>query len=216
MIIVGAKGFAKEVLEIIYQQEQDETQQLVFYDDVTVNGPTLLYDSYTILNNVEAAKTYLNKEDKRFVLGIGNPYIRFKLSNKFKEMGGRLVSTISNRASIGKHEVCIDPGCNIFEHTVISNDVTIGEGVIVYYNSLVTHDVTIGNYVELSPGAVLLGRCQIGDFTHIGSGATILQDIKVGKGVVVAAGAVVTKDVPDFCMVAGVPATIKKKYKPFE
>ncbi|MCX7549058.1 hypothetical protein OS188_13965 [Xanthomarina sp. F1114] len=38
--------------------------------------------------------------------------------------------------------------------------------------------------------------------------------IKIGKGDKVAVGAVVTKDVPDYCMVAGVPAVIKKQLKP--
>lgn len=213
MLVLGAKGFAKEVLEIIYQQEMDETHNLVFYDDITENGPKMLYDTYPILKTKEAAQKYLKTVDNRFVLGIGNPFLRFKLSNIFTALGGELTTTLSLKAGIGKHQISIDAGCNIFEQTIISNDVSIGKGVIVYYNSLITHDVTIGNFVELSPGSVLLGRCTIGDFTHIGSGATILQDIKIGKGVVVAAGAVVTKDVPDYCMVAGVPAVIKKQLK---
>lgn len=216
MLVLGAKGFAKEVLEIIYQQEMDETHNLVFYDDITENGPKMLYDTYPILKTKEAAQKYLSTVDNRFVLGIGNPFLRFKLTKMFESLGGVLASTISLKAGIGKHNISIDEGCNIFEQTIISNDATLGKGVIVYYNTLITHDVKVGNYVELSPNVVLLGRCVVGDFTHIGSGATILQDIKIGKGVVVAAGAVVTKDVPDYCMVAGVPAVIKKQLKSFD
>lgn len=212
MLIVGAKGFAKEVLEIVYQQPTDLTNELVFYDDVNTEGPDRLYDQYTILKTRDAAKTYLTTVDKRFVLGIGSPYVRLKLATLFESMGGVLTSVISTKAVIGHHQISIGEGCNVFEQTIISNDVSIGKGVIVYYNSLITHDVTVGDFVELSPGSVLLGRCSVGDLTHIGSGATILQDIKVGKGVVVAAGAVVTKDVPDNCMVAGVPAQIKKTW----
>lgn len=214
MLVVGAKGFAKEVLEIIYQQKDDVSGNLVFYDDVTTDGPNELYDRYPILKSKEAAINYFKTVDNRFVLGIGNPFLRYKLTAIFEALGGELTSTISLKANVGSHGITIGAGCNVFEQTIISNDVTIGKGVIVYYNSLITHDVFVGNFVELSPGAVLLGRSSIGDFTHIGSGATILQDIKIGKGVVVAAGAVVTKDVPDYCMVAGVPAVIKKRLIP--
>ena len=42
----------------------------------------------------------------------------------------------------------------------------------------------------------------------IGSGATILCGLTIGEGALVAAGAVVTKDVPDYALVAGVPARI--------
>lgn len=210
MLVIGAKGFAKEVLEIIYQEKNDLTEQLVFYDDVSLAGPMFLYEKYPILKTKEAARTYFKTIDNKFALGIGNPFLRYKLTTIFESLGGVLTSTISEKAAIGKHQIGIGAGCNVFEQTIISNDVTIGKGVIVYYNSLITHDVTVGDYVELSPGSVLLGRSSIGDFTHIGSGATILQDIKIGKGVVVAAGAVVTKDVPDNCMVAGVPAQVKK------
>ena len=44
----------------------------------------------------------------------------------------------------------------------------------------------------------------------IGGGATLAQGIRIGNGAVVAAGAMVTKDVPDYAVVAGNPATIKK------
>lgn len=40
---------------------------------------------------------------------------------------------------------------------------------------------------------------------------SVLQGVTIGAGCVIAAGTVVTKDVPENCLVAGVPATIKKR-----
>ncbi|WP_180000013.1 DapH/DapD/GlmU-related protein [Acinetobacter sp. YH12239] len=54
----------------------------------------------------------------------------------------------------------------------------------------------------------------IGHNTWIGACATILPGIKIGNFCVIAAGAVVTKDVPDYTVVAGVPAKPIKKLDP--
>jgi acetyltransferase-like isoleucine patch superfamily enzyme len=42
----------------------------------------------------------------------------------------------------------------------------------------------------------------------IGSNATILCGITIGEGALVGAGAVVTQSVPDYAVVAGVPARV--------
>lgn len=53
MLIIGAKGFAKEVLEVLHQQNIDHS--LVFYDDVN-SHIGVLYDKYEILSSIEEAK----------------------------------------------------------------------------------------------------------------------------------------------------------------
>lgn len=50
-------------------------------------------------------------------------------------------------------------------------------------------------------------RTDIGPDTWIGHGAIIKPDVTIGAGAIVASGAVVTRDVPDYMIVAGVPAT---------
>jgi acetyltransferase-like isoleucine patch superfamily enzyme len=47
----------------------------------------------------------------------------------------------------------------------------------------------------------------------IGMRSIILKGVTVGEGSIVAAGSVVTKDVPDYTLVAGNPAIIKKRLK---
>lgn len=209
MLIVGAKGFAKEVLEICYQN--NDLKQLAFYDDLNKETPDVLFNTFPVIKSITAAEEYIKNTDSRFTLGVGNPKIRESLYTKFQELGGGFTETISPKAEIGHFGIEMGAGCNILSNTVISNQVRIGKGVLVYFGSIITHDVTVGDFVEIAPGATLLGRCSIGKGTHIGSNATVLPDVKVGSHVVIAAGAVVTKDVPDNCMVAGVPATIKKQ-----
>jgi acetyltransferase-like isoleucine patch superfamily enzyme len=56
------------------------------------------------------------------------------------------------------------------------------------------------------------GGIVIGDQCWLGYGCEILSGVHVGRHSVVAARAVVTKNVPPFCIVAGNPAKIVKRY----
>ncbi len=208
MLIIGAKGFAKEVLEILHQLKQ--LDNIAFYDDVNKDIGDLLYGKFPILKDEEFVKKFFEKNGNEFTIGVGNPKLRYMLYQKFIKLGGEFVSTIHSQAQIGSYDVSIGNGCNVLTNSIFSNSVNIGVGCIVYYNVIITHDCVVGDFVELSPNAILLGNVKVGSFTQIGANATILPNIKIGKNVIVGAGSVVTKDVPDFCMVAGVPAEIKK------
>lgn len=208
MLIVGAKGFAKELLEIFHQK--GETAGLCFYDDVSPNFPDVLYGEFKVVKSEAEAQNYFRNTDKRFTMGIGNPVLRQKLQRKFTELGGEFTTTQSPFAEIGSFGIDIGEGCNILGGVKISNDVKIGKGTMIYYNSVITHDVEIGEFCEISPSVNILGRAKIGNFVQIGTGSIIFPDVEIGDYAIIAAGSVVRNSVPRNVMVAGAPAVIKK------
>jgi maltose O-acetyltransferase len=56
-------------------------------------------------------------------------------------------------------------------------------------------------------------KVTIGDDVWIGTRVIILPGVNIGKGSIIGAGSVVTKDVPDYAVVAGVPAKVIKYRK---
>jgi sugar O-acyltransferase (sialic acid O-acetyltransferase NeuD family) len=214
MLIIGAKGFAKEVLEVLHQQNQLEN--VCFYDDINEDIPNRLYNKYLVLRSTQEATIYFKEVSNKFTIGIGNPILRKKLYDKFTSLGGEFTSTISPMAIISSFDVNIGIGSNVLSGSVFSNGCEVGMGCIVYYNSIITHDCKVGDFVEISPSVTLLGRSKVGSYSRIGSNATILPDIEIGKNVTIGAGSVVTKDLPDNCVAVGIPAKIIKELSPLE
>jgi sugar O-acyltransferase (sialic acid O-acetyltransferase NeuD family) len=207
MIIVGASGHAKEVFDIC-----QNTENLYFFDNVTGFEKPFLFDK-KIIQSFDELLDITNSKD--FILGLGGVKHRYNLYHKFIDLNFSPKSVIATSAQVSP-SANLDEGLNIMSFVLIGPDSSIGTGSLINAFSSIHHDVVIGNFVEVSPGVKILGNCTIGAFTTIGTNATILPKVKIGENVIVAAGAVVTTDVPDNCMVAGVPATIKKELKPKE
>ncbi|MNQ59060.1 putative acetyltransferase EpsM [compost metagenome] len=214
MLVVGARGFAKEVLEVVHQLNQ--LDHLVFYDDVNNDAPESLFGQFPVLRTLEDAHDYFERIDNRFSIGIGNPVLRKKMYDVFSSLGGEFVSTISPLAYIGSYDVEIGLGSTILPGVIFSNSVKLGKGCLIYYNSIVTHDCVVGDFVEMSPRVTVLGRCEIGSYTQLGANCTVLPNIKIGENVIVGAGTIVTKNIPDNCMVVGVPGKIIKELTPLD
>ena len=208
MLIIGAKGHAKEVLGVI--EQCGESCEIVFFDDVSTDLPDRLFGRYPILRNIHQAQDALSK-DNRFVLGVGDPFIRYSLAQKFLALNGEMVSIISPYSRVGNHNVLLGRGLNVMTGAIITNDVAIGEGTLINAGCSIHHDTRIGIYCEISHGVRVTGRCAMGDFCSIGTGAVLIPKVRLGNNVVVAAGAVVTRDVGNDIQVVGIPARPVKK-----
>jgi sugar O-acyltransferase (sialic acid O-acetyltransferase NeuD family) len=205
MLIAGAKGFARQLLDIVFQLGMEN--ELVFYDDYDpeINS---VYE-YPVIKSVSAAEDYFSKNGPAFILGTGNPALRLQMSRRLSQAGGICQSIISPLSRIARYAKIGEGSC-ILTGAVVENNAVLGEGVLVNLNAMVCHDCQIGDFVEVSPGAILTGQIIVGKSSFIGSGAIIKPGIQIGQNAIIAAGAVVIEDVPDNAMVAGVPAIIKR------
>lgn len=106
----------------------------------------------------------------------------------------------------------IGKNCKISSHSFICEGVVIEDGVFIGHGVMFTNDLypravtTSGDLQTEEDWEVVPTR--IKTMASVGSNATILAGINIGERAMIGAGAVVTKDVPDFAVVAGVPARI--------
>jgi acetyltransferase-like isoleucine patch superfamily enzyme len=130
---------------------------------------------------------------------------------------------IGDETSIGAF-VEIQRGSSVGMRCKISSHTFLCEGVTIEDECFIGHNVTFTN--DLYPAAVNPDGARqtskdwkvmptlVKRRASIGSGAVILCGVTIGENALVGAGAVVTKDVPEFAIVAGVPARIVRKSGP--
>ncbi len=210
MLIVGAKGMAKELLEIFSCEMKLQDNEILFFDNVSKNLPDLLFDRYRVLKDFHQVSEYFRKQSSKFTLGLGNPKLRKLMTDKFVSLGGELTTIISSKSHIGSFNTTIGKGCQIMQAAIITNNVTIGDGVLINLKSSISHDTVIGDFVEIACGVTISGRCYIEDNVFIGSNSVINPDITIGKNAIIGAGSVVIKNVPSNVTVLGNPAKIIK------
>ena len=211
MLVVGAKGFAKEVLELLYQNSYKK--KIVFFDDLSKEIPGKLYGQFSVINNIDDVINYFKKSGNNYTIGIGDPKKRKYIYNQFSEIGGKICSVYSVNSDIGHYNSTIEEGCIITSGVIITNDVKIGKACIININSTIGHDTSIGAFTEICPNVGISGNCKIGENVFIGTNATILPNVKIGVNSVVGAGSVVTKDIPDDTLAFGIPAKRIKSLK---
>jgi lipopolysaccharide O-acetyltransferase len=140
--------------------------------------------------------------------------------------------------TLGKGFSC-GPGL-IIDLFGVNSKIEIGDGVKAYHNLHIgaLDSVIIGNRVLIASGVYISDHShgnysgalhsspmeppvkrelvsnpiKIGDDVWLGENVSILPGVKIGNGSIIGAGAVVNSNIPEYCIAAGVPAKLIKKY----
>lgn len=120
-------------------------------------------------------------------------------------------TTIGPFVEVQKNAV-VGARCKISSHTFICEGVTIEDEVFIGHGVMFINDLyplATNDEGDLQTDADWrLVEIRVKRRASIGSNATILGGVTIGESSLVGAGAVVTRDVPDYAIVAGVPARV--------
>ena len=118
---------------------------------------------------------------------------------------------IGKRCSLGQNvnisnNVVVGDECKIQNNVSLYEGVELEDGVFCGPSCVFTNDLT--PRARFPKGSTGYKKTLIREGASIGANATIVCGHTIGRYAMVAAGAVVTKDVPDYALVAGVPARV--------
>jgi len=122
----------------------------------------------------------------------------------------------------GEPVIVIEDNCAIGTDTIISAknkihvepDVLIAQSVLIVDHNHAYEDIAVP---IVEQGITEGGRIRIGRGSWIARGATIIcpkGELTIGRNCVIAANSVVTRSIPDYSLVAGLPARIIRQYDP--
>ena len=101
-------------------------------------------------------------------------------------------------------------------HIICAHSVTFGERVLAANRVFVTdngHRYADVDVAIMDQRLEALAAVHIGDHSWIGENVCILG-ASIGRHCVIASNSVVNRDVPDYCVAAGAPAKIVRRYSP--
>lgn len=201
VIVLGASGHARSVVDIILQNNEYEVYGLVAGDKESG-----FWGIEVVGQDFDLQEIYDNGIQYAFI-AIGDNYIRERVSNKLKGIGYHLINVISKYAVISPYAK-LETGIVVMPGAVINAEVKIGEGCIINTNASIDHDDVIGEYSHIAPGCAISGSTKIGCKCFLGTGTNVIDSIVIEDEVTIGAGTVVIKNILKGSKVVGVPARI--------
>lgn len=202
IIIIGAGGFALEVIDIIEAiNSQNMKYQIVGILDDIKND--FILRNYHIIGKTNE---FLDFKDCSFVVAIANPKIREKIYSNLVESKMKTPNLIHPNSEISKQVLIEENNAVIVNcYTQISATAQIGKAVIIDSHSYIGHETIIKSFVTIYPSVSISGKCVINDYAEIGLGSNIIQGLTVGRNSFIGAGSTVINNIEENKIAVGVP-----------
>jgi sugar O-acyltransferase (sialic acid O-acetyltransferase NeuD family) len=203
LLIVGAGGFGREVLNYAY----DTPPHLRKWEiGGFLDSRSQILDGFNCLHRVVGdPETYEPNPDDVFICALGDGAMRLKYGRMLQERGAKFVNLASPTLDMSA-DVRLGVGCIFAAYVGISTNVTIGDFVVINSRATVGHDAVLGAGCTLSAHCDVGGGAVLEEEVFMGSHAVILPKAIVGQGATVGAGSVVLRRVRPRTTVMGVPA----------
>ena len=207
IVIVGAGGFGREVLEIFndLNKQKKKWNILGFIDNnKAIHGKTI--NKYRVLGGLD---WFENHRDVGCICAIGEPKTKKKVVEMLKKMDVKFYNAI-HPSVIMSEFIEFGEGIIICAGTILTVNIKIGNHVIINLNCTIGHDAVIEDYCSLMPTVKINGNNHLYEGVYIGTGAAFIHQVSVGAWSTIGAGAVVINDIPENVVAVGTPAKVIK------
>jgi UDP-perosamine 4-acetyltransferase len=200
LIIIGAGGHARSVIDIALQNAQYEIVGCIDPTPGDVLG-------IPVIGGDSDLESLLADGIQCVFVALGDNQRRHALFDRAVSMGFEPVNIVSRHAMIS-HRVQLGKGICIMAGAAINVNTVVNDNCIINTCCSIDHDCKIGKSSHIAPGVALSGTVNIGSGVHLGTGSAVIDRISIGDWSYIGAGAVVVRDLPPSVMAYGVPAKI--------
>lgn len=202
LIIVGAGGFGREVLQWAKHCNAVKSQWNIkgFIDD----NADALKGFECDRQIIGSIKEYAIQDNEVFAIAVAIPRVKKAIVEQLKSRGAVFTQIIHPAAVLS--EFCsIGEGVIITANAKISPNVVIGDYVTLLGSGL-GHDAEVGAFSTITGNCSINGYVKVGEGAFVGSNSCIAPGKKIGAWSLVAMGSMVVRDVKEFTKVMGNPA----------
>jgi sugar O-acyltransferase (sialic acid O-acetyltransferase NeuD family) len=210
VVIIGAGGFGREVLDIIdaCNLAQKTYEPLGFVVDPQFGKPGTFVNEKPILGGFDWLAEHV--DDTYVVCAVGPSHQRYQLIERAKRLDCRFISLIHPSAILTRW-VSMGEGVIITAGCILTNQIEIGNHVHINLDCTIGHNADLGDFVTLAPGVHVSGNVIMETGCYIGTGANIIEKLQIGEWSTVGAGSVVIRNIPANSTAVGIPAKVVKE-----
>jgi sugar O-acyltransferase (sialic acid O-acetyltransferase NeuD family) len=209
VVIVGAGGFGREVLQYVRDSYGHDPAYRVrgFLDD---DPPDLAAYGLAVpvMSDIDG---YRPDPDDRVVIAIGRPDVRAEVAQTLAARGARFLRVVHPLAYVSD-AADVGDGCIVAPFASIGAHARLGDHSVLTFYASIGHDAVVGRCCALSPHSVTNGGSRIGDRAFLGAHAVVNPLQTVGDDAQVAAGAAVYRPVPPNALASGNPAKSRPRW----
>jgi acetyltransferase EpsM len=209
LVIIGAGGHAREILDLALAQNRVETTWNVrgCLVDAAFAAEADRWPGPPRLGDL----AWLNETNLRtcaLIVAMGDPAVRARIVGELDSRGAHYVNyaTLVHPSAVIGSRVELAKGVVVGARSILTCDITVGRHAHINVATSVAHNCCVDEFATLAPGVHLAGWVQVGAGVEIGTGASVIPRVQIGEGAVVGAGSTVIRDVAPKTTVVGTPA----------